>query len=265
MTAERDLTWFDLSDLRDMSQDGGTILFTERAAGRPGSFFLRKTDGSPAVKLGEGDAFALSPDGKLVLSRPTDSPGLVLVPTGAGTPVRLERGDVQDFQDGRFFPDGRKIVFEGKLSGGNPRLYTQEIPGGKPVVFNEEGFASSGEPISPDGREIVVFRDWQEDLSILRFDGGPRRVIPNSKVLDPVRWTPDGRFIYCLETRSVPARIVKLDPATGKREPFKELSPAGAPTVLGISNPLFTPDGRHYAYGYSCAASSDLFILEGLK
>jgi len=270
-TTERDLAWFDLSDLTDMSDDGSTILFTERAAAadRAGSFFLRRTDGSPAVKLGDGEAFALSPDGQFVLARLAGSAGLSLVPTGAGPPVPLDTGGVLAFGEGLgsvgFLPAGRKIWFTGASADRRWRLYTQAIPGGKPVVFDEREFNTTGAPVSPDGRALVAFRDWKEDLSVLRFDGSPPRAIPGTALLDPIRWSVDGLSVYAIVSGSVPGHVVKVDVATGRREPFRDLMPAGVPTVLRVFNPRFTPDGAHYAYGYSSAASSDLYVVEGLR
>jgi len=264
-SAERDLTWFDLSDLVDMSADGATILFTERsaAAGQAGSFFLRKTDGTPAVKLGDGAAYELSPDARWVLAHPEGSPGLALVPTGAGTPVALPRGEIESFGGGGFFPDGKRIYFFGILHAGETaRWYVQDVPGGSPRPFIAQGYGTSGRPISPDGRFAIAFRDWQEDLFVIPFAGGPTRSIPNTKQLDPVGWTADGKSIYAVESGSLPARIVKIDVATGARTPYETLSPASVPTVLSVRNPRLTGDGRGYAFGYSSAASSDLYIVE---
>jgi len=261
---ERDLTWFDLSDLVDLSADGSTVLFTERssAAGKAGAFFLRKTDGSPAVKLGDGTAYALAPDGQFVLARPDGSPGLVLVPTGAGTPVPLPRGEIETPAGASFFPDGKRILVYGAPANGSPRAYVQEIPRGTPRAFAAPGFGTTGKSISPDGSVLVVFRDWQEDLFVLPVEGGPPRAIPNTKQLDPVGWTPDGRSIYAEETNSMPARLLKIDVATGARTAFESLSPASISTVIGIRNPLLTADGRGYAFGYSSASSSDLYLVE---
>ena len=67
---ERDLSWLDWSQANDLSSDGKNLLFTESGEGGGPSYgvYLRKTDGSPAVRLGEGQALALSPDAKWVLS-----------------------------------------------------------------------------------------------------------------------------------------------------------------------------------------------------
>ena len=50
---ERDLTWLDWPILRDISRDGKSILFDETGtgAGERSRVYLRRTDGSPAVRL----------------------------------------------------------------------------------------------------------------------------------------------------------------------------------------------------------------------
>ena len=53
---ERDLSWMDWSAPKDLSADGKTLLFTEsgEAGGENYASYLRQTDGSPAVRLGDG-------------------------------------------------------------------------------------------------------------------------------------------------------------------------------------------------------------------
>ena len=64
---ERNLTWFDWSFPIDLARDGRTLLFMEQNIQPPG-VYLRKLDGSPAIRLGDGYTFALSPDGRSALA-----------------------------------------------------------------------------------------------------------------------------------------------------------------------------------------------------
>src|SRR5438445_494758 len=70
-TKERDLSWLDVTYTRGMSDDGRTVLLGEGGfgGGANGSIYLRKTDGSPAIRLGDGYPISLSPDGKWALTR----------------------------------------------------------------------------------------------------------------------------------------------------------------------------------------------------
>ncbi|HWC65504.1 MAG TPA: protein kinase, partial [Thermoanaerobaculia bacterium] len=65
---ERDLSLLDWSRVCDLSPDGKTVLFDEsgEGSGANGGVFIRRTDGSPAIRLGDGRAEAFSPDGKWV-------------------------------------------------------------------------------------------------------------------------------------------------------------------------------------------------------
>ncbi len=83
-TRERDLSWLDYSVLGDLSDDGSTILFDEQR-GSNYVVCLRRTDGSPLVRLGEGLAEALSPDGKWALSMRPEKGVYAVLPTHAGT------------------------------------------------------------------------------------------------------------------------------------------------------------------------------------
>src|SRR5438128_851834 len=85
----RDLTWLDWTLARAITADGSQILFDETGIGGGplGSVYTRGTDGSPAVRLGDGTAFSFSPDGAWALTSVGLGPSRVeLVPCGAGEP-----------------------------------------------------------------------------------------------------------------------------------------------------------------------------------
>src|SRR5205085_8881609 len=86
-TRMRDLSWLDWSAPRDLSLDGKRLLFTEsgEAGGENYSTYLRGTDGSPAIRLGDGLSFALSPDQRWALcGLPKPPVQFNLFPTGPG-------------------------------------------------------------------------------------------------------------------------------------------------------------------------------------
>src|SRR6266852_9089142 len=88
-TKERDLSWLDGPLAADLSADAASLAFTEVGWASGGLYlaYARKTDGSPAVRLGEGNWPVFSPDGKWVLASQltlrTHSK-LILLPTGPG-------------------------------------------------------------------------------------------------------------------------------------------------------------------------------------
>jgi hypothetical protein len=62
----------------------------------------------------------------------------------------------------------------------------------------------------------------------------------------------------------VPARISKLDVATGRKEFWKEFMPGDGAGIQDIAPIIPTPSGEAYVYGYS-RTLSDMYVVEGLK
>jgi eukaryotic-like serine/threonine-protein kinase len=81
---ELNLTALNWSVPRVLSSDGEKLLFVEQGGPRVSNkVFIRKTDGSPAVQIGEGLAMDISPDWKWALTL-TDDGKVILLPAGAG-------------------------------------------------------------------------------------------------------------------------------------------------------------------------------------
>ena len=208
----------------------------------------------------------LSSDGRWVLARQPDSNrNLVLTPAGTGAPVPIEEPGLESVSGAAFFPDGKRLLLQGREPGQKGRLYVQDLPSGKPKAITNRGYGFGQHPISPDGAWIVAYGEWSEDFFLLPAAGGEPRTIPHTKDLSIVRWTPDGKFFYALVDGSLPARVVRVEAATGRREAWKELAPPDLSGLIEIGQVCVTPDGEAYAYGYGRAATSDLYVVEGLK
>ena len=149
------MSWFDWSLLLDMTSDGKTILFSEtgEAVGANYSIFVRKTDGSPAVRLGDGGFGALSPDGKWVLASVGSPAKLVLLPTGVGEPKQLT-DDKTDHFNFAWLPDSKSIIYSTAESGHPARSYLLATDGGTPRPLTPEG-TIAGLP-SPDGKFVLA-------------------------------------------------------------------------------------------------------------
>jgi Tol biopolymer transport system component len=264
---ERDLSWLDWSQALDISPDGGTVLFTEGGeGGGPGySVYIRKTDGSPAVRLGEGGGAGLSPDGKWALAavKIATEPQIVLYPTGAGEARFLPREGLK-IQRAVWFPDGRRIALTASEPGHGVRIYLWDLAGGKPRALTPEGYRSYQRAVSPDGKFIAV-RGPDQKLYLYPIAGGEPTPIPGATQEDtPSGWTGESHGLYVYRRRELPAKIYLLDVATGQKQLWRELMPADSAGVTGIAPPFTTPDGRFYVY--SCLRTlSDLYLVEGLK
>jgi predicted Ser/Thr protein kinase len=115
---DRDLSWLNTSHARALSQDGRTLLFAETGVGSNYAVCLRKTDGSPVLRLGDGWPADLSPDGKWVLAVVQSvPPQLLIYPTGAGETRQLERGEIEHYGSAQWFRDGKRVLIGGSEPG----------------------------------------------------------------------------------------------------------------------------------------------------
>jgi dipeptidyl aminopeptidase/acylaminoacyl peptidase len=166
-TQERDLSWLDNPFPADLSRDGTRILFSEIGVGGgpQGSVYLRRTDGSPAVRLGDGGGRALSPDGQWALAGPAITgpgepsvPYLELLPTGPGQARRIQLPGI-GFSNARWLPDGRSAIVRAQEPNGVPRLYVLRLDGAalEPVTPQGVTVAPSW-ALSPDGASLPAYR-----------------------------------------------------------------------------------------------------------
>lgn len=262
-TRERSLSWFDWSLLLDMSADGRTILFSEtgEAVGANYSIFMRKTDGSPAVRLGQGGFGALSPDEKWVIASDGSPAKLVLLPTGVGEPKQLT-DDKTDHFNFAWLPDSKSITYATAEPGHQARSYLMDISGGTPRPITPEG--TVGGAVTPDGRYLLA-RDPKNVRWLYPIAGGEPQKFPFTPNPDErLMAFFDGGKSLLVRTPNLPVKITRVDLATGRREPFREIVPADPAGVQDIPTIRFSRDGKSYAYSVG-RILSDLFVVDGLK
>jgi serine/threonine protein kinase len=259
---ERELSWLDFSLDPILSGDGKTLLFTEESGIVGGNYAvcLRGTDGSPVVRLGEGHAFDLSPDGKWALAAVDSAPPrLVLYPTGPGTVRTLDRGSISGYQAATFFPDGRRVLVSGHEEGHANRCWVQPLDGGAPKALTPEGLSDG--VVSPDGRLVVARREG-EGLFLVPAEGSAPRALAGSRPDDVVvRWSADGRHVLVGAVEESPASVSRLDIATGKRGPLVTLAPPDRHGVLRTTGVSISHDEKSFAYSI-LRTTSHLFVVE---
>jgi eukaryotic-like serine/threonine-protein kinase len=256
---ERNLSWLGRSVAVDLSADGKQLLLYEEGSNLERqeevfTTYLRPTDGSDALRLGDGRALALSPDRRWALvARASPETHLVLLPVGEGKPRRLPGGGLL-YRRAVFFPDGRRILYNAEDQQMTTHTYIQDVEGGPPRQVGKEGMY--GTLVSPDGRTVSMWT--YEGVSFYPADGEePPRPIRGALGTDiPWGWSADGKTIYLWAHEEEPLAFYRLDLATGRRERWKQLAPPDMTGFLryggGIAGPglTITPDGRYYAYTY---------------
>ncbi len=266
-TKEQDLSWEDWSLPVDLSRDGKTLLFDEQGeqGGPTYTVAMRSMDGSPAIPLGEGMAGDLSPDGKWAATDVGYSQ-IMLLPTGAGTVKRIDKGDIERYGHMiHWMPDSKQIIFVGNLPGRGFRCFIQNIDGGKPRPITPEGVGWC--QASPDGQLIIGHNLVGGVASLYPTDGGPPRAIPGLSPDEMYEWSSDPHTLYVYKVGKEPVRVYRLNVVTGEREFFKEFHPsdiAGLGSMSHMSHLIISADGQAYVYSY-VRMISELYLAKGLK
>ena len=180
---EREVSWLDGSLVTDISSDGQLVLFAETGEGSGSKIgaFLRRSDGAPAVRLGDGWPTSLSEDGRSVLALQTGPARLVLLPTGAGSPKLIPIAGVE-LAGGMLLPGAKGFLVWARPKGRPIEYFTVPPEGGKPRPIPahdaESGFGhESRRVISPDGdRLLYVAKD--RSLRIVPWPAARRRRCP---------------------------------------------------------------------------------------
>jgi serine/threonine protein kinase len=266
---ERDLSWLDGSTVTDISSDGENVAISEEGEATHNTFFayMRKKDGSPAVKLGTWGRPVFSPDAKSVLVISGDGDRLMLLPTGVGEPHELNPSSILRFASAGWRPDGKGILFAGN-DGRGWRIYTQDLAGGNPrpitplLTVHPERYESN--LLSLDGKYVVA-RSAEGNPMLYPVAGESPRPVPG---MDPgdvwINWSLDGRSGYIFRWAEVPARVFRLDLSNGRKQLITELLPSDRVGVTAIITVRMTPDGKSYAY--TCERGlSELFLVDGVK
>lgn len=261
---ERDLTWLDNSTAIDLSADGRFLLLNRFGAGAGATHvaYLRNTDGSPAIRLGEGMAAALSADAKWVIAISQTIPAqLILLPTGAGEQKLIPRYSIEKYRNIRWFQDGKRILFTGNETGQPPRLYVQNIEHGEPASVSQDSIRSEI-AVSPDGKLTAAVRG--NKIMFYPIDKGTPVPAPGTVAGDqPIRWSTDGHFLFVWRDIDVSRKIFRVNLSTGHRELWKEITPE-LTGLSSITSPILSEDAKSYVY--SCSRTlSDLYLVDGLQ
>lgn len=264
---ESNLSWFDYSIPLDLSPDGKNVLFEEPGdtSGYQYPTYIRNTDGSPPVFIGEGDAMSLSPDGKWALAGLWGDPfKLVLLPTGMGENKTLAiRGVQPTGYLNTWFRDGKRFLVRGNQPGRPIRYWVYNLESAQLQPATPEGVSAYAVPAPDQNTALACCKDhgaWLYDLG----DGSSKPALGLTEDDLPAQWAPDGHSVYTTQGIPNPLTVYLVNIDTGHRTTWKQITPPDPAGILGVDSFHVTPDGKNYVYSYR-RVLSDLFLVKGLK
>ncbi len=262
----RDLSWLDWSFPADLTTDGQLLLTVEQGRATKTEYltYIRKTDGSPASQLGAGMGTSVSPDHRFIATlRGARYRDLAVMPTGAGPVQTIPAAGIDPIW-AAWFPDGRRLLVSATSGTSGGAYFETKLDGSPPRQIASPPMRLNCFAISPDGLTVAgLSADGR--LTLVPVDRGSPRSLPTEIEAQCVlTWSSTGRDIFYLENTPMPARIQKLDIATGTHQLFREIAPADRAGVQNVGPVLMTPDGSSIAYSYR-RMLGDLLLVEGLK
>lgn len=271
---EQNLGWLENTEFFRFSGDGTQILLGDEssASGSRHASFLRNVDGSPAVRVGDGDGIALSPDGEWVLSRIPPNQ-LVLLPIGAGQVRRLAPSEpptnnadppkpaatIRADLPADWFPDGKRIAYIGD----DNRTHLLDL-NGRDIALTPVG--TIGYLVSMDGQSVLVQTSTGAFQLFPVSQGTPEPLDFLNPTDRPIRFSADGRdlFVETSGAETPGSNFYRVNLANGHRTLLWHIQSPPSNVAYGISSVDVTPDGTGYAYGYR-QKSTVLYVVDGLK
>ena len=194
----------------------GRIVYVSRLSGSQ-DIWIMESDGTNQRQLTTAETRAdvypsVSSDGRSIVfvSTRSGNSNLYRIDIDGGNLTQLTSGSSEEFPD--ISPDGKWVVYTATASS-NFRLWRVPIAGGDAIQITDK--LSQWPAVSPDGKWIACWyrnqpnMPWQ--LAIIPFDGGaPTKVfdVPATAASSiPIRWTPDGKALSYVDTRSGTSNI----------------------------------------------------------
>ena len=228
----------------------GRIVYTAQEGGVSHTWIM-EADGTGARQLTSrtrsNNQPSVTADGRYIVFRS--------IRTGTWSIWRmdLDGGNVKQLTEGgndnwaRPSPDGRWVVFTSSRAG-MQNLWKVSIDGGEPVRLTEK-VATFNATVSPDGKLIAChYRQQTNDplrVALIPFEGGePVRLLDISQKsagAPGLRWTPDGRALFYVETQGGVSNIWSL-PVDGG--PPKQITDFKTDEIFQFD---FSRDGKQLA------------------
>jgi serine/threonine protein kinase/tricorn protease-like protein len=185
----------------------GKIVYASDASGNY-DLWIMDADGRNQKQLtsdaGSNFTPAVSPDGRYIAfisDRKDTRHNIWRMDIDGSNPKQLTSGSYD--RNPVFSPDGKWVIYT-SMGVSNPNLWRVSIDGGEAVKLTDK--YSVAPIVSPDGKMIACYYwdqkpDTQLGIALIPFEGGqPVKMLNLPSPI--VRWTPDGRALTYVDSRS---------------------------------------------------------------
>jgi hypothetical protein len=253
--------------VNDVTPDGRGVVFYDDASSPPAAFVWHLGDAQP-MRIGEGIAGGLAPDGKSDLVIGEDRKSLSLVPLTSGATRAIDVGDaarIDDVPVPRFLPDGEHILAAGAMKDGHAAVFELDATGKTPPRAILHG------QVDPDGEIMNLNSDGKflcsmhaHGFVLVPLDGGPVVAPKGADGFWCARIFRDGTHAEILPANLIgePQELELLDLKTGERRPFVSTKPSFLPGFARYERYLVTDDGL-VAMSYKRDFET-LYLVDGL-
>ena len=261
----RDLSWHGQTINALLSADGQRVVFTEYGGGGDGKYgiYSRAADGSPAVRVGDGEAVALSPDGRWVTAyTPQGNPRYSLLPSlpGDASPIVVPGLEDKSAMVVGWLSDGRRLIW-GKESGKKSRhfLWTPTSDQLSAVTPEETPVGY----VSADASRILAGGAGNQ-LHIFFSDGSPAKPVRGLRPTDRLlRWAEDRESVFVATQQDDRQSVIeKVNLTDGARSRWSTLDPPVQAEAIRVR--AISADGRSVIYSYYRSEAA-LYLAGGLR
>lgn len=270
---ERGLFGLQYSWPADLSQDGTTVLLNVMSrctAGSEASFgaYLWPLDKDAPTRVAD-DAIdgKISPDVRSVLFLEPTRLRVEAIGVAMTRMLDLKLPPSTAPVAAGWMPDGANFVVAAADQTGQMTFLTVDGLDGRQLsasaaIRTDDEDAVAYYPVSPNGLAVAA-KAVGGAVVVVPLDGGPPQAVPDCDASDnPVQWTQDSRSLFVYRAGEIPARVFRVDVATGRRTSWKEIRPPDV-SATGLDRLYLTRDGRMGVYGYE-HPRADLYLVRGI-
>jgi Tol biopolymer transport system component len=213
--------------------------------------------------IGKGIGIAASPSGRLVLMKTDDAPATLLLQGVDGTdPIPLRRGALGGFSEGGWFPDEKRIYFDGLDREGTWRVYSQSLDGSDPLPLSDPGATAPKNAVSANARWLVT-RTEAGNLRVHDLRGTQTvEMPPPSHDAILAGWDDTGSGLLFAVPDSAGADIVRIGIPDLQRARIGRITKKDPAATFRLT--AVNQIGSDLAYSYE-QSNESLYLVDGIR